>query len=180
MRAECQVCVPYFVCTMALLMMREVILFTSYFCKYTSPPTSHVRISFHETSLLVQRLRLYAPKAGSPGFDAWSGNQIPHATAKSFHEDPEQPKKERFKERKKESPSYILERNEQNELLASSLTLEHSPHCENCPVSLAEDRRDDTHNFFLLLFFQQKFWPRGMRFDHETSYRLKHRQMAEA
>ena len=74
MRAECLVCVPYFVYRMALLMMWEVILFTSYFCKYTSPPTSHLRISFHETSLLVQQLKLCAPKEGSPGFDPWSGN----------------------------------------------------------------------------------------------------------
>ena len=121
------------------------------------------------------------PKQGAQGLMPGQGTRSHMPQLRVFMKtQSSQRKKDLKKERKKESPSYILERNEQNELLASSLTLEHSPHCENCPGSLAGDRRDDTHNFFLLLFFQQKFWPRGMRFDHETSYRLKHRQMAEA
>ena len=35
------------------------------------------------TSLVVQWLRLCTPNAGGPGFDPWSGNEIPHATSKS-------------------------------------------------------------------------------------------------
>ena len=32
------------------------------------------------TSLVVQWLRLCTPNAGGPGFDPWSGNEIPHPT----------------------------------------------------------------------------------------------------
>ena len=36
------------------------------------------------TSLVVQRLRLHTQCRG-PGFNPWSGNQIPHATMKTWH-----------------------------------------------------------------------------------------------
>ena len=34
---------------------------------------------------MVQWVRLHAPNAEGPGFDPWSGNWIPHATAESLH-----------------------------------------------------------------------------------------------
>ena len=43
------------------------------------------------TTLVVQWLRLHTPDAGGPGFNPWSGNQIPHATAKSSHVATEDP-----------------------------------------------------------------------------------------
>ena len=37
------------------------------------------------TSLVVQWLSICSPNAGGPGFNPWSGNRIPHATAKPKH-----------------------------------------------------------------------------------------------
>ena len=48
------------------------------------------------TSLVVQWLRLRILNAGGPGFDPWSGNWIPHATAKDpvcWNKDPVQANK---------------------------------------------------------------------------------------
>ena len=37
------------------------------------------------TFLVIQWLRLQTPNRG-PGFDPWSGNEIPHAASKSLNE----------------------------------------------------------------------------------------------
>ena len=37
------------------------------------------------TSVVVQWLRLCAPNAEGPGFNPWSGNQVPHTTIRSLH-----------------------------------------------------------------------------------------------
>ena len=37
------------------------------------------------TSVVVQWLRLCAPNAECPGFNPWSGNQVPHTTTRSLH-----------------------------------------------------------------------------------------------
>ena len=37
------------------------------------------------TSLVAQRLRLHAANVEGPGFNPWSGNQVPHAATKTWH-----------------------------------------------------------------------------------------------
>ena len=59
----------------------------SHFPKYFSElKFTHTHLELLEsslgTSLVIQWLRLFMPKAGGLGFDPWSGNQIPHTMSK--------------------------------------------------------------------------------------------------
>ena len=47
-------------------------------------PKLHVK-GYRGTSLVGQWLRLHPPNARGPGFNHWSGNQIPHASTKNSH-----------------------------------------------------------------------------------------------